>query len=226
MKTYTWNELVDKSTPKILFVKNSDMLGHIRRGRYSLFMKDRETDVYHKGSIIPVTDTDPFCRFQPIKVSVSNWLETSEYGEKWVIVDNVFLGEPAQPPAQTKEEFHNSLETLYLKLRNNPELLNVTEKENEMTIQNTRRTVRVELIDNDKGLDVQYSLVASFDNVMTEDDDATVIQEIIMEKGIGKKLKDHNNKRESQIDLDILQRTGNSVNLRPVKLKDLTWVVK
>lgn len=91
---------------------------------------------------------------------------------------------------------------------------------------NTRRTVRIELIDNDAGLDVQHSLVAAYDNIMTEDDDATTIQELIMTKDIARKLREHNERRATQIDLDVLKRTGNEVMLQPVKLKDLTWVVK
>lgn len=89
-----------------------------------------------------------------------------------------------------------------------------------------RRTVTVELFDDDKGLPVEKALVASFENVVTEDDDETTIREILMNKDIAKTLEKHNEKRKCIVNEEILQRTGNEVNLNEVKLKSLRWVVK
>ena len=89
-----------------------------------------------------------------------------------------------------------------------------------------RRVVDVLLMDNDKGLDVSLSLVASYKGIVTEDDDATTVQEVMMNHNIAGKLKTHNEKRTKQVDMHIRQTHGTEVFLQPVKLKDLTWVVK
>ena len=47
-----------------------------------------------------------------------------------------------------------------------------------------------------------------------------------MNQDIKTYLAEHNKKRTEEIDLDILNRTGNAVKLRPVKLKDLNWVIR
>lgn len=88
-----------------------------------------------------------------------------------------------------------------------------------------RRVVNVKLLDNDSGLPVENALVAQFDNIVTEDSNDVVVQEILLNKNIADAIAKHNQKRVEQTDLEILNRTGNDVKLRPVKLKDLTWVV-
>lgn len=99
-------------------------------------------------------------------------------------------------------------------------------KQQEENIMSTsRRVVTVMLMDDDKGLDVADSLVCKFKNIVTEDSDSTVIQEVIMDNDISAAISKHNNNRLQTIDVDILQRTGNEVKLRPVKLKNLRWVV-
>jgi hypothetical protein len=108
----------------------------------------------------------------------------------------------------------------YKRILNQP-----TNKEEDNMSNTTRRVVTVTLMDDDKGLDVADSLVCKFKNIVTEDDNQTVIQEVIMEKDIAKALKEHNEKRVQTVDLDILSRTGNTVYLRPVKLKNLRWEV-
>lgn len=101
--------------------------------------------------------------------------------------------------------------------------LNTTKEESKMA---ERKVVNVKLIDNDKGLDVQYSLVHDFGDVVTEDSDSTTIQELIINTNVLEILDLHNEIRRDQVDLEILQRTGNTVNLRDKKLKDLTWIIK
>jgi hypothetical protein len=97
----------------------------------------------------------------------------------------------------------------------------------EEVIMSRRRVVKVLLIDNDKGLDVKDAVVAQFDDVVTEDDDGTTIREILINNpGIAEDIAQHNLKRADQVDLEILNRTGNEVKLRPIKLKDLDWVVQ
>jgi hypothetical protein len=84
------------------------------------------------------------------------------------------------------------------------------------------------LIDNDPALDVQHSVVAQFDNIVTEDTNDVLIQEILMnpEFDVAGKIQEHNDVRAEQVDLSILKSTGNQVYLLPVKLKQLTWLVK
>jgi hypothetical protein len=97
----------------------------------------------------------------------------------------------------------------------------------DLNMSNTqRRVVNVVLIDPDQGLPVEHSQVHDFGQIVTEDDDATTIQELIMTGDVQAKLDIHNKVRSEQIDLDILRRTGNEVKLQPVKLKNLKWIIK
>lgn len=105
-------------------------------------------------------------------------------------------------------------------------LTNFLNQQEESNMSNTnRRVVNVKLLDNDSGLPVEDALVAQFDNIVTEDSNDVVVQEILLNKKIADAIAKHNQKRVEQTDLEILKRTGNDVKLRPVKLKDLTWVV-
>lgn len=98
-----------------------------------------------------------------------------------------------------------------------------TKEETNMSIQ--RKSVKVELFDNDKGLPVEHSLVGAWENYVTEDTDQITVQEIISTGDVVTLLEQHNDIRVGLIDEEILTRTGNSVKLRPVKLKHLTWLV-
>ena len=91
---------------------------------------------------------------------------------------------------------------------------------------NNRRVVNVQLVDDDKGLDVQYALVHDFGDRMTEDTNDVMIQELIMEGEVSDLIAVHNETRTSQTNLEIQDRTGQTVNLRPVKLKQLRWIIK
>lgn len=104
--------------------------------------------------------------------------------------------------------------------------INANQQKEEINTMNTRRIVTVQLIDQDKGLPVANSVVAVFNNIVTEDTDQVTIQEVLMSENIAGALKSHNEVRQSTTNLDILNRTGNEVKLQPVKLKDLTWVVR
>lgn len=108
----------------------------------------------------------------------------------------------------------------------NAEINNFINKQEESNMSNAnRRVVNVKLLDNDSGLPVENSLVAQFDNIVTEDSNDVVVQEILLNKNIADSIAKHNQKRVEQTDLEILKRTGNDVKLRQVKLKDLTWIV-
>lgn len=91
----------------------------------------------------------------------------------------------------------------------------------------TRNLVRVALVDEDAGLDVSKSLVKEFGTFVKEGSEAELIQEILMDTkhNVESVLRAHNAMRVKEVDLDILQRTGNSAKLREVKLKDLSWKV-
>lgn len=88
-----------------------------------------------------------------------------------------------------------------------------------------RKLVTVNLWDDDKGLDVENSLVYSFDKVLTEDDSETTIRQVIADHDIGKIIESHNKIRKEHTNKDILNRTGQSVPLEPVKLKNLRWEI-
>lgn len=91
----------------------------------------------------------------------------------------------------------------------------------------TNRTVKTYiLMDNDKNLPVEHSLVHTFDNVITEDDDQVTIQQILVDNDIKGILEKHNKKREGVVNQTILERTGSEVVLRPITIKDLDWMTK
>lgn len=94
------------------------------------------------------------------------------------------------------------------------------------SLNQTRRTVTLNLIDPDTSLDVSKSLVGTYGPVVVEDDIQTVINEICMEQDVANAIANHNKKREKETDLTILKNTGNKVGLQPVKLKDLKWEIK
>jgi hypothetical protein len=98
-------------------------------------------------------------------------------------------------------------------------------QQEDVNMSTQRKVVEVQLFDDAKGLPVQDSLVAKFDNVLTEDDSDTTIREVIMNNDIKRVLAAHNVKRSKVINQDILERTGNSVPLQPILLKDLRWKV-
>lgn len=106
--------------------------------------------------------------------------------------------------------------------------VNTNLNKQEENIMTNRKIVTVSLIDNDPALDVSLSVVASFEGIVTEDSNEQLFQEILMnpEFDISGKIKDHNEKRTKQTDLAIKKSTGNSVTLEPIKLKQLTWIVK
>lgn len=106
------------------------------------------------------------------------------------------------------------------------DILSTNQQENDnMTIQTQRRTATVELFDDSPGLAAADALVATC-KVVTEDSDEATIRQVLLEKNFQWALEKHNIKRAGLLDEDILRRTGNEVNLRPVKLKDLRWSIK
>lgn len=101
---------------------------------------------------------------------------------------------------------------------------NTTKENDNMTIQ--RKVVTVALIDDDKNLPVENSLLKQWDNIVTEDTDTVTVQEIIMSGEVKDLLETHNKVRAKTRNKDLFASTGKSVGLLPVKLKDLRWSVK
>jgi hypothetical protein len=91
---------------------------------------------------------------------------------------------------------------------------NATTNVGDVNMSVQRKSVKVELFDNDQGLPVEYSLVGSWVNYVTEDSDGITVQEIISTGVVADLLQQHNAVRVDLIDEEILTRTGNSVNLR------------
>ncbi len=89
-----------------------------------------------------------------------------------------------------------------------------------------RKVVTMTLIDNDQGIQAEDSVVHVFQGVVVENGDIeSAKQELLMNEKVSKIIEDHNSKRANMINEDILNRTGNEVKLRAIKLKDLTWQV-
>lgn len=104
---------------------------------------------------------------------------------------------------------------------------------NNSGVNNMRRVINLNVIDEDKGLPVEHSLVVSFKGIVTEDDNEVTIREAIMEaktydkqgRAMRKILEEHNTLRNSIVNEDILERTGHAVMLRSIKLKNLRFEI-
>jgi len=92
----------------------------------------------------------------------------------------------------------------------------------------TRRTVTVNLYDDSKGIKDEVANVYSTDEVTSETSSERIIQQLLFNESheISQAISDHNEYRVEQVDLDILQRTGIHVTLRPLEFKDLRWEIK
>jgi hypothetical protein len=84
-----------------------------------------------------------------------------------------------------------------------------------------RRVVNIRIFDEDKGLPVENSLVYSLTDFVTEDSNEEAFREVLMNLDVASALVEHNEVRTSTVNQEVLERTGNEVYLRPVKLKDL-----
>lgn len=151
-------------------------------------------------------------------ISATKWIH-SVYEEPIKQVSHKHLGLCNETPLHTGTFECTIVETV----TQTNEIFNQQEEIN-MSNAN-RRVVNVKLLDNDSGLPVEHALVASFSNIVTEDSNDVVVQEILLSEDVAGAIEEHNGIREEQTDLEILKRTGSDVKLRPIKLKDLTWVV-
>lgn len=98
------------------------------------------------------------------------------------------------------------------------------QEENKMT---TRNLMTATLVDNDKGLEIDQSLVYSTEVMVEGSDTQTAIQELIFtDVVLGERISEHNKKRTKTVNLEVLERTGQEVFLRPKKISELTWSVK
>tara|TARA_R110002126_G_scaffold104356_3_gene237848 strand:+ start:3015 stop:4082 length:1068 start_codon:yes stop_codon:yes gene_type:complete len=98
----------------------------------------------------------------------------------------------------------------------------LTKGESKMT---ERKTVVVELFDDSKGILAENSKVFGVD-LVTDLTKEQVIHKVLMEEDVAASISLHNDMREGCVNEDILERTGNKVFLKEVRLKDLRWVVR
>jgi len=100
-------------------------------------------------------------------------------------------------------------------------------KQQEEIQMTTRNLMTATLVDNDKGLEIDQSLVYSTEVMVEGDDTQTAIQELIFtDVVLGERIAEHNKKRTKTVNLEVLERTGQEVFLRPKKISELTWAVK
>lgn len=95
------------------------------------------------------------------------------------------------------------------------------QEENIMGNANNRRIVTVQVFDLDPALDVEHSLVHVFEDVVTEEDNATTLTELLHTGKLVEPLAAHNKVRTAQDNKDILSRTGKKVKLEAIKVKNL-----
>lgn len=100
-------------------------------------------------------------------------------------------------------------------------------KQEDTTMQTTRKVLNFKLIDSDPALPVDQALVHDFGDVVVEDDIETVKQQLLGDNDLKAILAKHNKKRIENVNLTIQQNTGNTVKLLPLtRIKELTWSVK
>lgn len=87
-----------------------------------------------------------------------------------------------------------------------------------------RKTVKVELFDDSVGISAAESLVYTA-RLVSDLSNQQIIYEVLMRGEVADNLEGHNEFRSEMVNEDILQRTGREVMLRPVRLKDLRWVI-
>lgn len=163
-----------------------------------------------------INDYDPSDSRLTFSTEKHGWLYASAHGESHVVIKRSIHNLLVQSCTNTAEAISKTIELA------NQTLETIKGK----IMSNKRRTVTISLIDPDCGLDEEHSLVARYENIITSDDDSTTIQELCVNEDVGVKILEHNELRATQIDKDILSRTGNTVKLLPVKLKDLQWEIK
>lgn len=86
------------------------------------------------------------------------------------------------------------------------------------------RTVNLTLIDNDSNLKTDDKIVFQR-QVVTEHDNDKTIQQVLITGDVAKALEEHNAKRESTVDKQVLRSTGTKVVLEPVEIFELQWQV-
>ena len=199
------------------FKKSQLYLGKPRQTPKAYSAKDatitwqgREITGYSEGTEIKLQEGVDMSR-DNVKVET-----TSQKVKKWL--DGEFVGSTVGNKVITGT-ISNSVSGV--NITDNPVFNNTTG----VTNMTQRTTVTVELWDDSKGIEAQDSLVYST-NMITADSDQVVIQQVLLEKNVKKHLERHNDHRTDMLNQDILERTGNEVYLREVKLKDLRWSVK
>lgn len=106
------------------------------------------------------------------------------------------------------------------------EAINSNQEAGTSAMSNTARSiVHVVLIDQDAGLDPTKALVKDFGQHVLQGSQEDLKMELVMNNNMESILNAHNIVRSKEIDLDILNRTGNEVKLLPRKLGELTWKI-
>lgn len=89
-----------------------------------------------------------------------------------------------------------------------------------------RNLIEIILLDEDKNLPVEKSLVHNFGAIVTENDLQTTIMQLMVDEDIKGILDQHNSVRTDTVNQTVLERTGKKVMLQPVTIKDLSWKSK
>jgi hypothetical protein len=94
-----------------------------------------------------------------------------------------------------------------------------------------RKTVQLTLIDPTPGIKTSDSLVANLGQFVVDSEDMTTIQVRVLSNPethaeIMGALAVHNAKRKKIVNLEVLERTGNTTKLQEVLLEELTWEIK
>jgi hypothetical protein len=195
-----------------------DHLAHMTKGNYYLLESFSTSDGKYLFGC--KDDRGKFNFYSKDKFNVVDFKETVDTEVKEATIYNVY---EVAPTGEISLDGVRITGSEFLDSFFKP--VNKFNQQEDVNMSTQRKVVEVQLFDDAKGLPVQDSLVAKFDNVLTEDDNDTTIREVIMNNDIKKVLAAHNVKRSKVINQDILDRTGNSVTLQPILLKDLRWKV-
>ena len=191
-------DMFDQIQDRCLYMQSEESVGKVIATENGRILLERCCNIYVGGIWVSETELEYSYDFNPSKLKLNRDRQSVEGWDEYFDYCNA------------------DTEVSDINLNDQKGNINMT----------TRKTVTVELFDDSKGLDAVDSLV--FSEKITTDlaEDNMIIQQILLEGEVAAAIEIHNSFRVDMLDESILASSGNQVNLREVKLKDLRWNVK
>lgn len=205
-------------------------IGSIKDSFTSLFVLPEDLDYAIKKELTPsVDDTSYGVKVDPAMPGADHSVTA-----QGTLVDDICMSDfnvqVASCPSKTSD-----LDLACKRAFENIEILSPIKTKNEIEPKDkimSRTNVNVTLIDTSAGILDQDSIICSLGEHAYNGNIAQLQIRLLSHAEYGSKIREsmtkHNAKRESTIDLDIRNRTGNEVKLQPIVLEDdcIFWAIK